>query len=60
MIPTLPKYTVGSVPGHCVHVRVTFVVVFCCCFVLFVLGFLVGFFLFRVVVFSFANDRHNF
>ena len=25
-IPTLPKYTVGSVPGHCLHVclRVTF------------------------------------
>ena len=47
-IPRLPKYTVGPVPGHCLHVRVTFFVVvffffffFCCCF----------FFFFRVAVF---------
>ena len=26
-IPTLPKYMVDSVPGHCLHVRVTFFVV---------------------------------
>ena len=38
LIPTLPKYTVGSVPGHCLHVRVVvfclfvFCVCFCCCF----------------------------
>ena len=33
-IPTLPKYTVGSVPGHCLHVRVAFV-----CFFVFLLLF---------------------
>ena len=48
--PTLPKYTVGSVPGHCLHVRVA-------CFGVFFLGGGVV-----VVVVSFAKrpDRHDF
>ena len=53
-IPTLPKYTVGSVPGHCFHVRDTFVV-------LLVLFFSVFFFSsFVLLFFSFANGRHDF
>ena len=40
-LTTLPKYTIGSVPGHCLHVYT--------CYVLFFFFF---FFFFRVVVFS--------
>ena len=52
-IPTLPKYTIGSVLGHCLHVRVT-----CVCLFL-VVCFCWGFF--RVVILSFAKrpDRHD-
>ena len=50
--PTLPKYTVGSVPGHCLHVRVAcFLCVFLFCF--FVVVFLFVFFCVCVFCFLF-------
>ena len=55
--PTLPRYTVGSVPGHCLHVRVA-------CYWVFFLGggLLLLLFFVVVVVFSFAKrpDHHDF